>query len=545
MLALNIKNTGLRLRTLGYFIIKEHVNAIIMVVVFNIACNVLVYHISNSIYISKLKEHKAPLVAKQVSLILLDILQQTNSLMRDVGESILQSDNDNLAEIYNILKDIDLASNNKFLSCTYFDWVDINNFQVINQTKGILKKPYDMSSRAYTWKSKQFPWTLQFSEPTIGIPSGEMVIPAGMGIVDNNKNFLGILVIGISIKEVKWLIEDAVPQGLFFILMDDNNNVLVSSSNIENDQNIKNKLAKLNKNYGQLKSAIIHKNIEYTFYQKVFHYPYQILIGFDGSFIEEDSQYFIISGFITTIINGGLFIVLVCLIINKSIKLDYDSANAVRKYLNSLFHRIKLNILKINNNSNILIRNLSEEIDISLSKNKELDLLKEIHNISVNNLESLYSSNHTKISTSLNEIILDSLQILKTDILNNSIIIRKNFEVNLQQINIDCFSIKHIVLNLLFKSIISTPLGSTIYITTYSKKNNEQTEIFLLIRDNGFGLNDKDMLKLRKNFPKESVDSFFDLCLDDIQKLAQANGVKLHTENKLYEGRTIILSFQT
>ena len=107
MLALNIKNTGLRLRTLGYFIIKEHVNAIIMVVVFNIACNVLVYHISNSIYISKLKEHKAPLVAKQVSLILLDILQQTNSLMRDVGESILQSDNDNLAEIYNDLQDYD------------------------------------------------------------------------------------------------------------------------------------------------------------------------------------------------------------------------------------------------------------------------------------------------------------------------------------------------------------------------------------------------------------------------------------------------------
>ena len=87
---------------------------------------------------------------------LMDTFKQTEHFMKYVATNIVD-DPKNLELISLSLNDVPserYIEAKKVLSWTFFEWVDHNDFQIVNQKDGILPNPIDMSSRDYVKKSK-------------------------------------------------------------------------------------------------------------------------------------------------------------------------------------------------------------------------------------------------------------------------------------------------------------------------------------------------------------------------------------------------------
>ncbi len=236
---------------------------------------------------------------KMIELAITELFSYTNYLNTYMGKQIAEHGAGDLNFIYNTFQK---ASGTQYkaqemLSWSMFDWVSADNLQIVNSKNGIVINPPDMSMREYTWKSPQNPWSLQVSKPAFGIPSGNWIIPAGTGVVDNNNKYLGTIAVGLNIAELTRRIEALVNSSkISFLVLDNNMNIILQSQD--------NEINPASSYYKEVfaKSGYLHKkeeaisledkngHIKYTQSNKIEGYPYIILTGFNKQLVSKEFE---------------------------------------------------------------------------------------------------------------------------------------------------------------------------------------------------------------------------------------------------------------
>lgn len=252
-------------------------------------------------------------------------LSYTGNLLLSMGKEISNHDNfDDLNFIYNLFVRSAQIQNSEdnILSWSMFDWVNNKNEQTVNTMIGITRvNPKNMMIRNYTKEARLDPWQLKFLAPAIGYPSQSYIMPVGLGVVNKNGGYEGLIAIGISIKKLTNKINSVLSHGYYFIIIDlADKNYVASSFDRTSDhryyENNKEALNNIDSN-GMLKKPIKLNKIIFTKSIKLDNnYPYAILIGYSESKVKAEIYSLFLNGIIFLI----LFVILNNLILINFIR---------------------------------------------------------------------------------------------------------------------------------------------------------------------------------------------------------------------------------
>ncbi len=222
-------------------------------------------------------------VAEQFDSVLINDFSNTEHYAVLLGRKILHVGPNKLEKIAHLVKE-DIPDNiTNIFSWTYFDWVDFSQNLLVNSKQGVLYEPIDLSSREYIAKTKHAPWKLILGIPSFGIPSGEYVIPAGLGVEDRDGKYAGTVAVELSIKKIRDKLKDIASDLHYeFFVVNTRGDILVSSNQLLTINNSFFKKLDLSSYHGKLKQPIVYSDdieIEYIVNSKF--YPFRILVGYN------------------------------------------------------------------------------------------------------------------------------------------------------------------------------------------------------------------------------------------------------------------------
>lgn len=240
--------------------------------------------------------------ARKIDSSLADYFDYTEKVLVFVGKQISEDEHyKDLNYIHKVFTDVSYAQGySDIFSWTMFDWVDRQNRQTVNTMTGInTKNPPDMSVRGYTWKGRAELWNIQFSNPTVGNPSGIYVLPVGVGVgttnQDGNVSYSGNVVVGLNIKRLVNKLTPLLAKNCEFMVINYSNYDFVFGShhdiNSVNDVRdliqYADEAKKLNTKHDLSSVGFIEKievgKSHYIYSQPMdIKYPYIILIGYDN-----------------------------------------------------------------------------------------------------------------------------------------------------------------------------------------------------------------------------------------------------------------------
>ncbi len=232
--------------------------------------------------------------AKNIEATISETFNYSNQINNHIGLQIAQNDVTDLKFILNLFNEANKIKhrNTELFSWSSFDWVDANNFQLVNSKLGIRKKPPNMSGRQYVRMASKKPWTLQLSFPALGNPSKIWVIPAATGVANKEGKYLGLISIGFDIKEFEARVTQRLNEVSSFIVIDHDLRIIIHSPEInlaqDSDFFQKNFKAEIfTDNEGMLGKGIEVDNVVFDHYVKISKYPYIVLTGFNKGFIHK------------------------------------------------------------------------------------------------------------------------------------------------------------------------------------------------------------------------------------------------------------------
>ncbi|MSP33495.1 MAG: hypothetical protein EXR06_01165 [Rickettsiales bacterium] len=248
----------------------------------------------------RLKESRAETNSYKIYSIINSNFNYTEQLLIFMGKKISNNNKEkDLEYIHKTFVDttkIELSRDNIF-SWSRFDWVDKDNQQTVNTMTGIeLQNPQDMSLRSYSKEAQLDPWRLKFAPPLMGYPSHIYVIPAGVGIANQYKKYLGSITVGIDINKLTNKINSDLELGDNFILIDSTSlDFIVGSIDLmlkKDHQDIERLFKKIKLQHlapeGYLKDPIEFENTQYVYSFDMQKYPYIILTGYDKKFFWQE-----------------------------------------------------------------------------------------------------------------------------------------------------------------------------------------------------------------------------------------------------------------
>jgi hypothetical protein len=511
------------------------------VLIFTLLTMLLFLFISYRSYINSKQEQLAA-TAKKIDYVLNDAFNDTNRLMVYIGKHIDKSNYKNLNFIHSLL----LKTSGReykslqILSWTKFDWVDTNNLQTVNYSQGVAKKPISMAHREYTWKCREHPWILQFSSIAIGVLSGTWVIPAGIGITDEDNELLGMLVVGFSIAELTaMLIEKTNEEKINTIVTDNDFNIIINtnSSNFLQSQDPQQKkllnTEAVNGPAGLLHNPILRDNMTYMFYKKMGSFPYVIFVGIDyPAFIKDFFAKIFLP--IMQILSMGLFSTFLIYISRKKIiDIGRNSEQAKDDFAARINHRLGENLDKILQYSKILIRFLNGEIRVGIDNKRQLEFLSQIYK-SASVVRNIDDFNLDLSTFDLNKLIKNSMEIHLMTALQKNISMNSNLHPSSLLFNGDVLYIRQIIVSLLSFSLDCAHLGSNINLITCL----EHESITLKIIYSGLKLNIDDMQRIKNAVDEDNLH----LDLHYVIKLVHMHGGRLDIANT-NSNNTIYMSF--
>lgn len=139
-----------------------------------------------------------------------DVIDHTFSIAQSINLQIAENPT-NKKHINEILRTYKTQPNlTSTFSWTLFSWSN-ENYQIIVDSKyGIMEKPFDLSIRDYIPITEKEPEKFHLGAPVIGSTSNKWMIPAGVGIVDKEGNYLGAISIGFEIEALSKLLHKIV-----------------------------------------------------------------------------------------------------------------------------------------------------------------------------------------------------------------------------------------------------------------------------------------------------------------------------------------------
>ncbi len=262
-----------------------------------------------SIYNSKenLKEQALFKQGNRINRELVSSFDYVTHLMRFMGKQVTSSNANDLKKIAAMLQGKLITSEyvREQFSWAMFDWSKPDKKIIVSTAYGILKTPIDVSYRNYAQMADKEPWILHFDPASIGVTSGQWIIPAGMGVADERGNLVGILSMGFNISKLTKNIESAIDKDTTsFVILDKDYKIAIHSTD-NNPDRINRDYFKpflqglIGQNvYGNFNKEIEYNGVVYSSYIKVDGYPYTILMGYNKALAAQQLQETLLPGMI-------------------------------------------------------------------------------------------------------------------------------------------------------------------------------------------------------------------------------------------------------
>ena len=190
-----------------------------------------------------------------------------------------------IADIFT--KNLPIARINKdVLYLTLFDFVAPDGKVVASTLEGVIHNPRIVKKEQRSWMElgPKEPWEVHLSKPDYGIVTPgqphNYIIPAGMGITDQNNKFLGIISTGISVDRLYSKANQArFSLNSSFVLLSEDLQLI--SARQEDQDFFQDKItsAITKDQAGLLPKPIEYKGSKYYCYRKVKNWPFLILVG--------------------------------------------------------------------------------------------------------------------------------------------------------------------------------------------------------------------------------------------------------------------------
>ena len=455
--------------------------------------------------------------AKNIDVTISETFDYTNQISSHIGLQIVQNGATDLKFILNLFNESDKIKhrNTGLFSWSSFDWVDANNFQVVNSKLGIRKKPPNMSSRQYAIMAPKNPWTLQLSFPALGNPSKIWVIPAGTGVADREGKYLGLISVGFDIKEFEARIAQRLNEAASFIVIDRNLKVILYSPEVnlgrDSDFFEKNYDAKIfTDNEGILGKGIEVDNVNFDHYVKISKYPYIVLTGFNKDFIHKQFTTLVLPRILEMVLVTMFLLMILYLFavrfsLLKQEKLLISSLEktnkAKDKMMFSIAHDIKNKIFGIHGLSKLI---LDKKSRAEIAQDEDLQVIETISDQSEEMMyfvKDLLDDNlvedggfelgkieKCQIKSLIRGVILMNGKLA----LKNYVELKTEIADEIPELACDPRRMKQILTNLVSNAIKYSHSESQVVIAT--KYLSESDEICIEIYDQGYGM-DKDALE--------------------------------------------------
>ena len=382
------------------------------------------------------------------------------------------------------------------------------------------------------------PWIIQFAKPALGIPSGNLVMPIGMGITSKNNEFLGIVTGGLNVNFLMDLIKSRLDTGLNFIIF--NEQLVPALSNIYE--------SKQESFYSSIdmidKSEIEYNNANHNFFlsiqKRVPGYPYTILVGknfsdFINHYVSLLSHYILI-----LILMTAFILVVMHLVRKKTTNIIQLSDNAEEEFFNQVLEQLHSQVDIIVKNSRVMLKLIKGDIEVGIDKNKQAEMISNISE-AANKLNNLTVNQNIMSIIDINQIIKKSVTVKYKKAVQKDISIITNLQDDLPILHINLMNLQQIIIGLISLSIETTPAGGSINITTTLDSSKDSVSI--IIQDNGFAVDENDMVRIRTIFGKSNKANMIDLKLSDILSIIKGNNGYCNIKAELGLGRTVKVCF--
>ncbi|MBN8828929.1 MAG: response regulator [Sphingobacteriia bacterium] len=169
---------------------------------------------------------------------LLESFEYITNLANFIGKKIVSNKDKSPQNIAFLISQPTKRLKDNIFTWTLFDFVNPNGYVIVDSTTGVLSIPkkVDNEKRAWIYSARQEPWILQFSQPDIGIISGELILPTGFGLTDDKNNFIGYLTAGININKLTNKLKEVTDDKISFILMTKGHKLISSSENYDSSE---------------------------------------------------------------------------------------------------------------------------------------------------------------------------------------------------------------------------------------------------------------------------------------------------------------------
>lgn len=174
------------------------------------------------------------------------------------------------------------------LTWNAFSWINKNDKIIVDGTSGILVNPVDVADRDYLKFTKSSYNKMVFGKPIYGALSQRFLIPAAIGVFDDDGSYLGTLVFGFDIAKIISKIERSINNKDISFAFLQEGDLLFGSENFENDhfEIVKNEAKMLSldesveKGKISVQSSIFKDGIN-SYFQRIREYPIEFVMFYD------------------------------------------------------------------------------------------------------------------------------------------------------------------------------------------------------------------------------------------------------------------------
>ena len=503
-----------------------------------------------------------------------DSFNYTNQINSYIGQQIVNSPRRDINFLNKLFSEAGQIrhKNIDLFSWSSFDWVNDKNFQILNSKIGIRKEPVDMSGREYAKLSREKPWTLQLSFPSIGIPSGILIIPAATGIVDKKGSYLGAISVGFDVSSFASHIGKKIDPNVSYIIFDRKNRIVLKSPQIKFEENNgRPETIKIDEEIteksGNLSKKITVGEFELNHFQVVEDYGYIVLTGFNKNYLSSQFNLTILPRIIELICLTIFFLLLLYLFEarilmlenEKNLRISLEKINADKdRLISSIAHDIKNQIIAINGLATMALEKKGQK---EISEN---DDLKNIESIAVQSEEmmefvrDLLDQNQIKqgqfklseikehfVKSIINDVIVSSRVIANI----NHVRLISRVEHDSMKISCDEFKMKQILTNLISNAIKYSHKNAEVVI---SARIFDGDKVCIEIEDKGFGMTKDEIEKYLSGEGKEisklevarekKVDSY-GIGMPIVLKLLELHGARIEVNSTKNIGTKISVFF--
>ncbi len=214
-------------KNVQYSIFKRFISLIFLVFISLLLC--IGWKIGN--LNKKFAQENLIYVAHNINQNLSNLLNYTEDKMDLIGRFVAeQALEDDFHQVFNLLQLIYLDHQKQLTSWRGISWADANHIVKVNN-KEILKKPVDLSYRAYSKNLSTEAFNLVFNKVDISYLTKRRIIPTAMGIKNKQGNFLGSVTVGLDIEDIEMHVSKLVESDqLYYLLASTKNNEIIFRS---------------------------------------------------------------------------------------------------------------------------------------------------------------------------------------------------------------------------------------------------------------------------------------------------------------------------